>query len=151
MVTPHNPLLDMMDRTVANLEFVERHATANGPYEVTQLVNSFLGALAHPWETFQPSFNSISISDAEKSGWPSIRKELPTDRDPQSLGDLIRLIRNGVAHGNIEFISGSNDDIESIKLENKDRSHRTWGAIVTIKDMRKFLVHFVQAAKKLHN
>jgi hypothetical protein len=35
---------------MANLEFIERHAGAGGRYEVTQLVNSFLGALAHPYE-----------------------------------------------------------------------------------------------------
>jgi hypothetical protein len=152
MVTPRNPLLDIMHRTMENLKFVKRHATARGPYEVTQLINSFLGALAHPWETLQPHFKSISISDAEKSGWPSIRKELSTDHDPQSLADLIGFIRNGIAHGNIEFVSGSNGDIRSIRIENKEprNRQRTWGAIVTIDDMDKFLERFVEAAEKLY-
>ncbi|MGO9232577.1 MAG: hypothetical protein ACLP4V_00210 [Methylocella sp.] len=30
------------------LKFVEEHAGGDGPYEVTQLVNSFLGALVRP-------------------------------------------------------------------------------------------------------
>jgi hypothetical protein len=152
MVMPRKPLLDIMHRTMENLKFVRRHATARGPYEVTQLINSFLGALAHPWETLQPHFKSVSISDAEKGGWPSIRKELSSDDDPQTLADLIGFIRNGIAHGNIEFISGSNGDIDSIKIENKKprTRQRTWGAIVTIDDMDNFLERFVEAAGNLH-
>jgi hypothetical protein len=48
---PYEPVLDIMRRTMANLEFVEEHKSDIGPFEVTQLLNSFLGALAHPWET----------------------------------------------------------------------------------------------------
>ena len=42
------PLLDIMRRSMANLAFVEAHAGPSGPYEVTQLINTFLGALTHP-------------------------------------------------------------------------------------------------------
>jgi hypothetical protein len=48
MVMPIEPVRDIMRRTMQNLKFVEGHRGANGPYEVTQLLNSFLGALAHP-------------------------------------------------------------------------------------------------------
>ena len=48
MGMPIEPIRDIMRGTIANLEFVETHARPNGPYEVTQLINSFLGTLAHP-------------------------------------------------------------------------------------------------------
>ena len=44
MGMPHDPVRDIMRRTMHNLKFVEARAGADGPYEVTQLVNSFLGA-----------------------------------------------------------------------------------------------------------
>jgi hypothetical protein len=86
---PHEPVLDIMRRTMANLAFIEQRASTDGPFEVTQLINSFLGALAHPWETLWKELNSISISDAERQGWPIPRAERPTDQAPTSLGDLI--------------------------------------------------------------
>ena len=45
---PHEPVLDIMRRTMINLEFVQRHAGGAGPFEVTQLVNSFLGGTRAP-------------------------------------------------------------------------------------------------------
>jgi hypothetical protein len=47
---PFEEVKDLMKRTMFNLRFVEEHKARNGPYEVTQLINSFLGAMAHPWE-----------------------------------------------------------------------------------------------------
>jgi hypothetical protein len=39
-----------------NLKFIEEHKRRDGPYEVTQLLNSFLGALAFPWEEYRHEF-----------------------------------------------------------------------------------------------
>ena len=39
-----------------------------GPYEVTQLINSFLGALAHPWEIYRADLTTMSLSAAQKAG-----------------------------------------------------------------------------------
>src|SRR5438876_2348403 len=98
---PRVPVGDLMRRTMENLAFVEAHADPNGPFEVTQLVNSFLGALAHPWEKFTAELGKVSIAQAEADGWPRLTKEYATDRDPRDLGELLRLVRNGMAHGNI--------------------------------------------------
>ena len=80
---PNEPLRDVMRRTMKNLEFVERSATPTGPFEVTQLINSFIGALAHPWEQLKAELNDMPLSDA--AGWPIITKELPSDADPDSI------------------------------------------------------------------
>jgi len=85
---PQEPVRDIMRRTMQNLEFVEIHAGANGPYEVTQLINSFLGALAHPWEKYQDDLTATSLEAVQVAGWPVTAEERPTDRDPRSLAEL---------------------------------------------------------------
>ena len=39
----------------------------DGPFEVTQLINSFLGALAHPWESLKSELNEITIDEAARA------------------------------------------------------------------------------------
>lgn len=147
---PHEPVRDIMRRTMQNLEFVEAHAGASGPYEVTQLINSFLGALAHPWERYRDDLAGISLPAAHVAGWPAIAKERPNDHDPRSLGDLIRLMRNALAHGNVEFLPGISTDIHALRLWNTGHGRRTWGAVLTVADVRSFLERFVALAEELH-
>lgn len=76
---------DMMRRTMFNLRFIEQHASdRNGPYEVTQLINSFLGAMAHPWEEYLKSAEDLPWSAAE--GWPPLGKDLAGDEGPNHSG-----------------------------------------------------------------
>jgi hypothetical protein len=131
MVMPRDPVRDIMRRTMQNLQFVEVWASADGPYEVTQLVNSFLGALVHPWETHRQNLTTVLISEAQAAGWPAVAKERPSDREPESLGDLVRLMRNALAHGNIEFLPDASAEIRALRLWNTERGRRTWGAVVT--------------------
>jgi len=146
---PFEPLRDIMHRTMENLRFIEARATSRGPFEVTQLLNSFLGALAHPWEKYRKEFAAVTIADAEAAGWPRITKEMPTDADPANLGDLIRLIRNSIAHGNFAFEPKYAREIKGLRIWNEHRGTRTWGAVVTVEDMRRFLEAFVAYSDKL--
>lgn len=82
MVMPSEPVRDIMRRTMANLTFVEMNAQPDGPFEVTQLINSFLGALAHPWELLKTDLMALTLADATKRGWPAIAKERISDVDP---------------------------------------------------------------------
>jgi hypothetical protein len=150
MGMPHDPVRDIMRRTMHNLQFVEARAGADGPYEVTQLVNSFLGALAHPWEAYRHDLTAVSLAQAHAAGWPAVAKERPSDRDPDSLGDLVRLMRNALAHGNVEFLPDASAEIRALRLWNIDRGRRTWGAVVTVADMRSFLTRFVALAEETH-
>lgn len=147
---PHEPVHDIMRRTMHNLKFVEERAGTNGLYEVTQLINSFLGALAHPWEKYRDDLITMSLATAHNAGWPAIAKDKPTDRDPESLGCLVRLMRNALAHGNIEFLPSPSAEIGALRLWNTYRGRGTWGAIVTVSDMRSFLKSFVALAEELH-
>ena len=56
----------VMERTMFNLNFIKDHKQEDGPWEITQLVNSFLGALAHPWEELKQQFNKMSIKESIK-------------------------------------------------------------------------------------
>jgi hypothetical protein len=150
MGMPTEPIRDIMQRTVVNLQFVERHASPDGPYEVTQLLNSFLGALAHPWEAMQDNLKALPLTEAASRGWPIIQKERPSDDNPKSLDDLIRRMRNAWAHGNIEFLPGRKGEIRALRVWNKDRGRRTWGAIITVDDARAFLLCFVNLIEELH-
>lgn len=151
MGMPTEPILDIMRRSMANLAFVEAHAHAAGPYEVTQLINTFLGALAHPFEAMRNNLMSLPMADAAVQGWPSITKERPSDREPDSLGDLLRLLRNSLAHGNIEFLADSAGQINALRIWNVDgRGRRAWGAIITVGDMRQVLGRFVDLIESRH-
>ena len=149
---PHEPLQDIMRRTMANLKFVEANAGEDGPFEVTQLINSFLGALAHPWEALRDDLNQMSLEAANAAGWPKLGKERGTDSDPRSLGDMVRLMRNSIAHGNIEFLPGPRGEIRALRIWNLHPSSgkRTWGVLVTVADMRLFLQCFVELTEELH-
>jgi hypothetical protein len=151
MGTPTEPIRDIMRRTMVNLAFIEQSARSDGPYEVTQLVNSFLGALAHPWEVMQDDLKSLPLAEATRRGWPALAKERSTDRDPTSLGDLVRLMRNGFAHGHIEFWPGAKGEIQALRIWNTDRNdRRTWGVIVTVDDARRLLLRFSELIEELH-
>ncbi|MFN8472269.1 MAG: HEPN family nuclease [Anaerolineae bacterium] len=146
-----DPVPEIMYRTMYNLSFIERHSTDDGPYEVTQLVNSFLGALAYPWEKYKPALKDKSLEEAAAVGWPTVQKERDTDEEPESVGDLLRLVRNAIAHGNLEFIAGSRGEIEKIRLHNNRGGRRTWGTTLTVVELRRFLDCFVALAEELHD
>lgn len=150
-MNPQEPVRDIMRRTMANLRFVEQRRTPSGPFEVTQLINSFLGALAHPWEKFKDELNKMSLTRAERAGWPKVSKERPEHQDPKSLGDLLRLVRNSLSHGNVEFLPDERNDIHALRLCNIDHGKRTWAARVNIEDIRRFLDRFVELAEDLHD
>lgn len=149
---PHDRVRDLLRNTMFNLEYIEERAGIDGPYEVTQLVNSFLAGLAHPWEEYKQGLKQKSIEDAIREGWPELRKERADDVDPEHLGDLLRLVRNSFAHGNIEFRSSGGNVITHIRFWNEDPKQnykRTWGAIASVGDLRRFLRKFEELADTL--
>lgn len=150
-MNPSDPVPDIMHRTMCNLRYIETRATSDGPYEVTQLINSFLGAFAHPWEEYKPSLCKTTLDEAHKRGWPELKNERAEGNGPTSLGDLLRLVRNAFAHGHIRFIPGPNNEIESIQFWNNNRRRsRTWETTLTVSDLRRFLDCFVKLADEIH-
>ncbi len=150
---PGESLPDLMRRTMFNQRFIKEKRGPTGPYEVIQLINSFLGALAHPWEKCKRELAVIPLASAYEKGWPRVVPLGPSDEDPATLGDLIRLMRNGIAHGNNEFAADANGEMGLIRIWNvHPRSRRrTCEAILTVREMEAFLHKFVEQAEALRS
>jgi HEPN pEK499 p136 len=138
---------EVLNRTMVNLRFIKEHQRAGDTvFEVTQLVNSFLAALVSPWSENE-SFWNISVADAEKAGWPHISSDDPSLFQPRTLGELIKEMRNALAHGNIAFNGKS--DIEDMTLSTfhppafKDQK---WRVTIAVSDLEKMLERFAAAA-----
>lgn len=146
---PHEPVLDMMRRTMANLAFIERHADKDGPFEVTQLINSFLGALAHPWETLRAELPNMPLAEARAAGWPVPEQQGGRGPPPQSLGALLRLLRNGIAHGNLSYLPDVRGQIQAIRIENYNQDRLTWRGVISVQEMRVLLHKFVMLVEEV--
>lgn len=112
MSTAGHQELELMQRTLHNLAFIERHRDAQlrqETFEITQLVNSFLGVVAHPWEKL---FDTVALATLKigseeyvRYGFPQIASSWDKDTEaPDHLAHLLRLLRNGIAHGNIDLL-----------------------------------------------
>jgi hypothetical protein len=143
---------EVMRRTRVNLDAINSdYEQGRGVFEVTQLVNSFLSAFAHPWEEWGEELNRISIEDAMAQGWPEITGEDERDDVPEYLGHLVRLIRNGITHGNFRFIGVPDQDIEAIFLWNENRGWRTWGTTLDVETLKQLLDCIEALARDLPN
>lgn len=118
MTEYRSPLIDPITRTLSNLAIIEERydcETEQGlnldqrtAFEVTELLNSFLSVLAHPWEKLfrRNKLAAVRIPSDEYRdlGFPSIQPVLDDNTTrPTTLSKLLRFLRNGIAHGNIEF------------------------------------------------
>lgn len=140
MTMPTFRVKDLMERTKQNLDFVWTRHKEFKLWEVTQLVNSFLGAFVHVKEAF---YKEIPDEPYPKPGWPVIRTD-PGYRDPKNQREFVRWIRNALAHGNIDCIPDEQDDIAAIHIWNYDLScSKTWGAQIPINDVKQLLDEFV--------
>jgi len=174
MSHPERVFRDLMHRTWKNLLFVEKlledqvavhgvqRVKKDGPYEVTQLINSFLGAFGLPRENEIPDkLTGFSIARAEAEwDFPALEdiypdqtmfyrdgRELP--KSEMNLNDLCKFIRNSILHGNFEFgghIDADGDtEISTITFwnerSNRERT-RSWGTRTSIVELRQILSSF---------
>jgi len=146
-----------MHRTLKNLEVINAlhlHGHVEGKrevYEVTQLVNSFLSAWAHPWEEWERDLRCISLEEAREAGWPIKRPDDDRDEAPRNLGDWLKWIRNAMAHGNIRFLRDPSnpEDIGGVRLWNQRGRWRTWGITLNIAELQQCLKCFVDLAEQM--
>lgn len=154
-----NVIIDFARRTRANLEYIEA-AKGRGEtvFEVTQLANSLLGLLVFPQQRYFSKIPETPLAELVEKGWPRIEAthgELPKD----NLRQLLRMLRNSIAHCNVEFIAetaGTNEIITGIKVWNtievekteegkKTKVRRkTWEATLSIQDLRTIVFKFIE-------
>jgi hypothetical protein len=136
-----------MERTLHNLDYIKKRKGRHGPFEITQLLNSFLGAFIHPKEAW---IKRLPIGPPPES-WPAI----PTDQgceEPTGCRDLVRLVRNGMAHGNYDLLPDrmNPSEIGGVRLWNINKAgERTWGTELTIVQVEALLRAFTSTMLEL--
>ena len=137
-----NVVKDFAKRTKHNLKLIEENKSrGEEAYEVTQLINSCLGLLVLPQQRYMNSIPKTPIDDLIKEGWviPRVTGNFPQIED---LNQLIRYLRNAVAHFNITFISDSENEIDTLKVWNVNRGIKTWEAVLGLHELKTILDKF---------
>jgi len=143
-------IIDFARRTRANLEFIDA-AQARGEtiFEVTQLANSLLGLLVFPREHYMKRIPNTPLSDLVEQGWPDIKITHGRLKE-ETLKQLMRMLRNSIAHCNVEFVPGLDMQITGVRLWNTvwdkaaECNRKTWQAELSIADLRAIAFKFVE-------
>jgi hypothetical protein len=93
---------ELMERTMTNLDIIfslhdaKQVIDGKRPYEVTQLVNSFLGALVFPWDDLRTKGTTdepmnLSLEDVRtRYKFPDLKGSKSADTEPKDFRDMIR-------------------------------------------------------------
>ena len=167
----HDPVVDRMKRTKVNLHLLKQlradrlHAGIRvdddgvGPYDVTQLVNSLLGVLVHPWENLLQTRQSAVRRHFSTLPFPNMNPEFPnTDDLPDNNAEKLKWLRHALAHGGVKFIVDEYEvpprEIKRIAFRNngfcrkRDRNV-TWGTVLTIPEVETLLECMIELAEKI--
>jgi hypothetical protein len=165
MTNPANLVPEIMRRTMKNLEIIDdlykeqqrrkfgespRLATNEDwePYEVTQLLNSFLGAFAIPWEKLlDRQFSDKALE--EVAAFEGIIAGFKQSRGRRKRAhQFVNCIRNAFAHGNIAL--GKGTEIQDVRLWNCDLDSKVknWEVFLTVDDLKQIIRAFVAIASK---
>lgn len=146
-------LRDYVDRTLANLRFIEKMVHDNPEaevYETTQLINSLLGLLIFPYQHMNKEIPNKSIQEMLDDGWivPKVVGDFP---QVKNLRQLIRYLRNSIAHFHIEFLSDKGNQINRLRVWNVKEIRKgdvkiektTWKAEMTLSGLRDNVFRFI--------
>jgi hypothetical protein len=137
---------DFAWRTRKNLETIDRlHAEGQETYEVTQLVNSTLGLIVFPEQEWFNHIPTTPLEQLRREDWPIPRVvgSFPQVTDFQQ---LMRYLRNAIAHFNIRFIGDGRKEIHLLSVWNTDprTKRKTWEAELSVADLRKIAERFIE-------
>jgi hypothetical protein len=135
-----NDSLGFADRTKKNLLYIEQAKSHNQDVHiVTQIVNSSLGLIVFPWDRKADiEIRGKPLADLYKSGWP-VWDEAPPSK---GLGELIHGLRNGIAHGNVQF--SSDDRAASKVVVTFGSKHEDWHARISADNLKSFCLKFIE-------
>jgi hypothetical protein len=147
-----NLVPDFAARTLKNLEAIERmieHNPEAEVFEVTQLINSMLGLLVFPQQSYCNKIERIPIEQLREEGWPIP----PMANSPcvvSDLRDLVRCLRNGISHCNIELIADGHE-LTGIKIWNcvGQPARKNWQIILDLEDLKTFVRKFLTVLEGL--
>jgi hypothetical protein len=141
-----NDALGFAARAKKNLAHIEQAFAAGADvHVVTQLGMSLLGLIVFPQERhLVERVSALDLSALEIEGWPRWQQDLG---HVDTLGELIRYLRNAVAHGRLKFSSDARsiEDV-SIEVENyrPNEDVPNWRASIPAVELRDFCLRFVQ-------
>lgn len=141
-------IADFAQRTASNLKAIqELRASGASPqvFEVTQLVNSMLGLLVFPQQRYMDRIPQTPIEELQHEGWP-IPTIVGNYRQVSDLRQLVRVLRNAVAHYNLEFEPSQKNEIKRLILWNTRPGSRevTWKASLSVSDLESITQKFVE-------
>lgn len=140
-----NVIRDFARRTRHNLT-VLRNLQAQHPeleiYEVTQLVNSMLGLLVFPQQQYIRNIPALPLDELAGQGWPipKVRGDYPQVSD---LNQLVRYLRNAIAHCNVEFLSDETLKIRGIVVWNVRGGRIDWKAELSLEEIEMITDRFI--------
>ena len=147
-----NLVKDFAQRTRQNLELLktlQRQHPDLEIYEVTQLINSMLGLLVFPQQRYVRNIPRVPLDELARQGWPipRVKGDYPQVSD---LNQLVRYLRNAVAHFNIEFISDNGRQIQGIVVWNKNPREGgiDWKAELTLSEIETITDKFIDLLTK---
>lgn len=131
---------DFVRRTLFNLKFIENQAADDGPFEVTQLINSFLLVVLQNWDDLEDQWPHLKKSQE----WPQFVSSHEHWQPHQQVGKF----RDAFAHGCFTADVDNAARIGNLRLWTcVDGKTVDWHAIVSVTQMRKMLTCFVVAAE----
>ena len=149
MYVQRNNAMVFAQNTLDNLNLIEGGLSLNSRFHpVTQLINSLLGLIVFTQEKHFINYVAKQpLKELEEKGWPKIAlTKDESKRQTKTLGDLIRHLRNAVAHGRITFSSDSHD-LAAVTVSAEDgpskESEPCWIATMTAFQLRELCLKMV--------
>jgi len=148
----NNLVLDFIDRTQKNLEFIEQAARFEKDsqvFEVTQLINSLLGLIVFPRENYYENIPETPLAELEAQGWkiPAVSGQF---EQVKNLRQLMRYLRNAIAHSNLEFDSDG-VNLTGIRLWNCSHGKKTWEVRWPLAELRDLTFRFIELLRQEQN
>ena len=140
----HVLIEDFARRTRSNLQALRRlQESGVEVFEVTALVNSMLGLLIFPQQSYVDRLPEVSLEELAREGWPIPKIDGAYPQVP-SLKQLVRHLRNAISHFNVQFNSDGAGQIAGLTVWNTDRGGKvTWRARLTVVELEAIAMQFV--------
>ena len=127
---------DFVERTLRNIEWIEKQnsivkddPTSMTFYEFTNLINQCLGLILLPSQFSNSTFLANFSQELTHYGvGDNIVNKIKGNKD-KTLSNILRHLRNGIAHGHIQQYSVNNHDITDVRILDADK-----GVVITSDD-----------------
>ena len=119
---------DFVERTLSNIEWIEKQNSIDNEnrnaldfYEVTNFINQCLGLIILPSQFSDKIFLKNFPQELSYYGVGDHIVNKIKDNKQKTLSNVMRHIRNGIAHGHIQQHSDNNNDITDIRILDANR------------------------------